>query len=205
MNIPFRMDRARSGMIVGRVDLEDLASLSEPKRLIDGSMIVSGRAARTGDLKYPWGNERRDSAELESIARQLQDQALLVGHPEKLMRYGGSMPIAGRVRRADVRGNHAIVELHLNATGQNALADGRDELSLGYETKIVYRNNVAWQTETRVDHLAMVHVSRCGPSCGIRVDCDGDHSCACDDIEEKFEAPIEARVASLLGIMRSRK
>lgn len=191
----FRLDRGLPGQQVVRIDLR-LSPLETPRILADGSMIAYGRAARTGDHEYPWGIERRDEAELSSIVSQLNYAPILVGHPDKLLRYGGTMPNAGQVLRASMREDHAYVEMRLNGTGINALKSGRDELSLGYETTVVNGR----QTLTRVDHLAMIHAARCGASCEIRVDCGGDLGCGCKI--EKTPASLQMQVINQLGAIR---
>lgn len=177
-----------------RIDFAD-GPLERPRRLPDGSAIYSGRAARTGDHKYPWGVERRDHDELTSIVRQLPGKPVVVNHPQVLLSRGGVASIVGRVVRAEVRGDHAVVDVHLTYLGIEALKAGTRELSLGYETTPVDGR----QTRTRVDHLALVRAARCGATCEVRVDCTG--GCTCQPTEPPAPAP-EARVSNLMSAMR---
>jgi hypothetical protein len=176
-----------------RFDFAD--SLDRPRILPDGSAIVHGRAARTGDHEYRWGTERRDLDELESIVRQLPGKPVTVDHPHTMLSKGGKASVVGAVKRASVRNDrgdrqtgdnlefvHAEVELRVSSFGLSVMRAGRRELSLGYETSPVNGR----QTETRVDHLALVHAGRCGATCSIRTDCAGDE-CGCAIPEPAIE------------------
>lgn len=157
-----------------RFDFSD--SLGAPRYLSDGSALIKGRAARTGDHHYSWGVERRDQAELESVIRQLPGKPVTIDHPATMISNGGQAPIGGSVKGAALRNDHAEVELHLSQAGLSAMRAGRRELSLGYETDAVGGR----QTNTRVDHLALVRSGRCGPSCSVRTDCSGESACGCE-------------------------
>lgn len=176
-----------------RIDLSD--ALERPRFLPDGTAILSGRAARIGDHEYSWGTERRDIDELQSIARQLPGRPLTVGHPPTMLRKGGRAPTAGSVKRADVRGDHAEVDMHVNETGLLAMRQGQKYLSLGYEAEVV----AGRQTQTRVDHLALVSAARCGVSCSIRTDCSGG-GCGCH-VEIEIQPAPEVRVLHYLTAM----
>lgn len=180
--------------LVIRMDRASL--LASPRVQSDGSVIYTGRVARTGDHPYPWGVERRDESELRSIVNQLPGTPVLASHPANggvLMRgaYGRKV---GTVLSARVDGIHAVAELHLDPAGVALVRAGYEELSLGYLTKAVRGN----QTNTRVDHTALVLAGRCGPSCSIRVDCGGDEcGCGC-------QPSPEMRVMFQAGALRLR-
>lgn len=154
-----------------RFDLAD-GGLAKPRRQPDGAVIYTGRVARTGSHVYPWGTERRDAQELSFIVNQLVGTPITVMHPSKLLSWGGQARIVGEILSARIDGEHAVAELYIRPGGVALIEAGIRELSLGYATKAVNGNH----TNTRVDHLALVTVSRCGESCSVRV----DHSFCCD-------------------------
>jgi hypothetical protein len=135
------------------------SSLARPR--VEGDRtIYAGRAGRTGPHEYPWGTEHRDAAELARIVEQLSGGAI----PVRLAHAG---PTVGRVRRSWLDGDHAAVEIELDAAGRQAIDAGVKELSLGYRVVIDSAN---FQRETDVHELAIVDAARCGASCSIRSD-----------------------------------
>ena len=163
-----------------RLDLAD-GSLEQPERQDDGAVIYTGRVARTGAHQYPWGMERRDAEELQGIVRQLPGILVTAMHPPKLLAHGGKARLIGTIlsarydrasRHTDV--DHAVARMHVKPEGVALIQAGIRELSLGYETKAIQGRH----TNTRIDHLALVMLSRCGDSCAVRSDCAGD-TCQC--------------------------
>jgi hypothetical protein len=147
-------------------------ALERPEIQPDGSVIYTGRVARTGVHEYPWGVERRDASELARIATQLPGLPITAGHPRdgKLLVNGGQAERVGKILDAHVRGDHVVARMHLTSDGAAYVRAGMKELSLGYGTKPVN----GWQTDTRSDHAALVFEGRCGASCSLRTDCKGD-------------------------------
>lgn len=143
-----------------------------------GTRIFRAPFARTGDHKYgpgergslPPGIERRDRAELERIVAQVnaEPRPVTIRHPNGLIRDGAKPTLAGKAQRAWLEGELAYAELHLDDAGIEALEGGLREISLGYSTA---PDENGFQRDSRVDHMALVFASRCGPTCSIRVDC----------------------------------
>lgn len=163
--------------------------LEAPTQMPDGSMVYHARVARTGVHHYPWGIERRDADELGRIIPQLPNIPVTVFHPTKLLHMGGQARIVGKILDARVDGDHAYAKLRITPEGVMHVRAGIKELSLGYRTNAVNGR----QTETRIDHVALVTNSRCGPSCSLRADCQG----ACG---QGYSLPLQ--VANQLGAMR---
>lgn len=159
-------------------------SLAKPEHRADGSVVFTGRIARTGAHSYPWGVERRDSSELLSIVEQLPGTKITAMHPQLLLKNGGQARIVGTVLTARVDTlegeTFAIGRLHLLPEGVSLVKAGIRELSLGYETKVTN----GFQTATRVDHVAIVVAARCGTACvvradsAVRLDCGNHCDCA---------------------------
>lgn len=144
-------------------------ALDAPQPQPDGSVIFTGRVARTGAHEYSWGVERRDATELARIASQLPGLPVTAGHPTngRLLSTGGHATAVGKILDARVDGDHVVARMHLDRTGAAYVRAGMKQLSLGYGTKPVN----GWQTETRSDHAALVFEGRCGESCSLRTDC----------------------------------
>lgn len=150
----------------------------------EGKRVFVAPIARTGEHPYgkgergpgsPAGVERRDRAELERIVKQINadGKPITVRHPRGLIEDGAKPEYGGKAARAWMEGELAWAELHLDDAGIAALNVGMRELSLGYST---HPDDKGFQRDTKVDHLAMVFASRCGPTCTIRADHSG---CSC--------------------------
>ncbi len=152
-------------------------ALESPEPQADGSVIYTGRVARTGAHDYAWGVERRSDAELARIADQLAGLPITSEHPSdgRLLREGGRADVVGQILDARVEGAHVVARMRVNATGAAYVRAGQKELSLGSSVKPV----AGWQTDTRADHVALVFAGRCGASCAIRTDCAGACACGC--------------------------
>lgn len=138
-----------------------------PPRRAGSAMIYTGRVGRTGPLKYPWGVERRDDRELQSIIPQLAGKPITWLHPAGTIRGGAEAKVVGRIVRGWIDGDFAAAELRIDdAKARRGIAEGTRELSLGYTVDIVG----GFQRNTEIDHLAIVPVARCGPACVIRAD-----------------------------------
>lgn len=178
-------------MLAVRLDRGDLAlgtrfdrgALARPIRQTNGGVIYQGRVARTGDHSYPWGIERRDSAELSRISGQLAGIPVVASHPVVLLKDGGEAKTIGAVMRSWIDGMFAVVEMRIDADGVQEIKSGRSELSLGYQVEVDDRGN---QSLTRVDHVALTSDSRCGPNCSIRSDgTQTDDACGCKNADSK--------------------
>ncbi len=145
-------------------------SLARPVRRANGTVIYTGRVARTGVHKYPWGTARRDTAELAHLVSQMPGIPVTITHPRGMFATGTS-PQVGRVDTAwlekggdvDFAVAQIIVE---DMSADNRIRSGNRELSLGYRTDIIK----GWDRNGRVDHLAFVGAARCGAECAIRLD-----------------------------------
>ena len=164
--------------------------------------IVEGRVARVhrrGDaLKYPWGEETRDEAELARIVAQLVGKPLVLGHPDPAPENGHGMVsdgakahVVGVVVSARIDGDYAVAKFMITSDDAlEAIAAGIKDLSMGYICKSDEQGN---QFETRVDHIAVVRRGRCrsnsnGAACEFMADSAGyAMSCTCQ-VEEKADA-----------------
>lgn len=146
------------------------------------SLVVEGHAAREhrpGDpLRYAHGDEFRDASELRRIVDKLPGTPVTMGHPSGLIRDGAKAHVVGRVDAAWVDGEHAAVRMTLDGV------DGLDakELSLGYACGI---RADRFQSDTEIDHLAIVEKARCGATCSLRTDARLD--CTCSQIDRLNE------------------
>lgn len=155
----------------------DLATDLPPPRVTAEGIVYTGRAARTGEHRYPWGIERRDAAELARVVEQLVGKPVILRHPPAGERLADDAPRAGRVLSARVDGEHALVEvLVTDMAVVLEVAGGVRELSLGYDVRV---DAEGYHRDTVIDHLALVEQARCGASCAIRTDCAGPSACAC--------------------------
>ena len=162
--------------------------LSSPEIQPDGSVIFSGRIARTGDHIYSWGVEYRDAAELSRIVTQLAGVPVTASHPVSLISSGGKADQVGKVVSARIDGDHIIGRLQLNNIGASLVRAGIKQISLGYATIPVNGK----QTNTRADHVALVMTGRCGPTCEVRA----DHCCG------ESHSSLGVQVVNQLGAMR---
>lgn len=127
--------------------------------------------------------EYRDAAELARLAGRLPGKPLIVLHPKnkKNLKRGGVAKIVGRIARARVDGDHVVVGVKFtHPDADRAVANGIRELSLGYDAKL---DQAGFQHEIDPDHLALVPIARCGPTCELRVDAEddaeGEAQCQC--------------------------
>jgi len=152
----------------------DRGGITSPTPKADGTVIYSGRAARTGDHEYPWGTERRDADELRRITNQLKGAPVVTPHPTGLIREGAPANVVGEVTDAWVDGDHVSISFRVDAAGDEAIKSGANQLSLGYQ---VESGRGEPHRGTTVDHVALVPFARCGPTCSIRT----DNQCPCDN------------------------
>jgi hypothetical protein len=179
----------------GRTDRGSL--LARPVETSYGT-IFEGRAARSGRHEYPNGPEYRDLAELQRIVKQLPGAPLTLRHPVGMIADGAEAEIIGRVLRASIERvageDHAAVQvLVTGGAGLDAIRRGTVELSLGYEVDMVGNH----QSNTKVDHLAVVEVARCGTTCSLRTDASKEtpmnEHLRLDAAAAKFgEAPVDS-------------
>jgi hypothetical protein len=164
----------------------DRGVLSRPKRRA-GSLVVEGHAARVhrpGDpLRYAHGDEFRDLAELRRIVDALIGVPVTLGHPNGLIGEGAPARVVGRVDAAWLDGEHAAVRMTINDADVAARVEaGTKELSLGY---LCGARADGYQTDTEIDHLAIVDKARCGAMCSLRTDArlDCSETCGCTQID----------------------
>lgn len=155
---------------------------------------VAGRVHAPGDaLWYETGEEHRDASELAGIARQLGAGVPVTWtHPRGMPAAQHGAVIVGWTIGARVDGDHVVAQLRID--DQQALPlirGGTKSLSLGYETDIIVRNGLKYQTQIRIDHLAIVPDARCGSACAMRADQlpRRDKMCSCSDNPERTDAP----------------
>jgi len=137
---------------------------------MSGSVVYTGRVARTGIHHYPWGIARRDADELKNLSIQLPGKPVVVLHPSKKLGgkfKGGDRKQVGRIDSSWIDGDFAVARIVVeDEAAIHEITRGVRELSLGYNTDIVD----GWDRNGRVDHLAFVPAARCGPECSIRLD-----------------------------------
>jgi hypothetical protein len=150
-------------------------TLSELAAPLSG-YLFEGRVARIhtpGDgLRYSWGEEHRDSEELDRIVAQLVGKPVAAppdaayGHPIDLIRVGAPHKITGKIVGARRDGDHAVAWIFITDpdTIKAIREDGIDELSLGYGCRADASGK---QFGTIVDHLAVVPRARCGATCAL--------------------------------------
>lgn len=146
---------------------QDRGALASPRH-VGNAIIFEGYVARTGAHEYPERNtvEHRDAAELARIVDRLTGTPVTLGHPGGLV--SARTRIVGRVERAWLDGEYAAAAIRItDADAINAIGDGTKELSLGYVVDLDDGGN---QTNTEVDHLALVDIARCGSACALRTD-----------------------------------
>lgn len=160
----------------------DRGPLKRPTRS-GKTFVVEGHAARVhkpGDpLRYAHGDEYRDAAELQRLVDQLPGTPVTLGHPNGLIGSGAKARIVGRIDAAWVDGEHAAVRMSItDASAADAVERGTKELSLGYACGL---RADGFQTDTEVDHTAIVDKARCGATCSLRTDerMDCARECAC--------------------------
>lgn len=152
--------------------------------------VFEGRAAKvhiTDTLRYPWGEERRDMAELQRIAEQLPGKPLTLLHPDDLIMRGAKARVVGRVESARIDGEYVIATFRVtDPEALEEIAAGVTDLSLGY---LSHTDDEGYQRSIVVDHLAIVPRGRC-KTCALRADDQGRMDCGCAD-----EAPTIVPVA----------
>lgn len=161
--------------------------------------IFEGRVARIhkpGDaLKYPWGEEHRDAAELAEVVRQLPGTKVTLSHPSGLLSDGVPARVIGKVISARVDGDYAVATMEIaDPAAVQVIKDGIQQLSLGYTCN---KDSAGYQRQTRVDHLAVVPAARCGASCSLRADCAdgacGCSSCSVANADDNADAKLNAK------------
>lgn len=148
-------------------------------------LVVEGYAARVhtpGDpLRYAHGDEYRDAAELQALAKQLSGLPVTLGHPPGLLRSGAKGKIVGRIDAAWLDGDRIGVRLSItDVTAAHEIEAGTKELSLGYATRV---DAAGYQRDSEADHCAIVPAARCGDACSLRTDdvrLDCSATCACN-------------------------
>jgi hypothetical protein len=177
----------------------DAGELARPIKRLGRGTLFTGRAARVGVMRYPWGIERRDADELDNVISQLTGKPVLINHPPLpgLLSQGATGNVVGVVERAWRQDDHAVVEMFINdPLAVPKIRSDYDQLSLGYALAEA-RPKGGLHRGTRVDHLALVPSSRCGPSCSVRLDC----SCGCQVVT----STSERRAALAVNILRARR
>ncbi len=155
------------------------ASLKPPAVAL-GATVYEGVAARVhgpGDgLKYKWGTEYRDLAELQRMALELNGKPVVVLHPGNATNtVEKGTRVVGRVLEARVDSGELVVKFRVDDDlGNQAIKVGIQELSVGYWAHADASTDF-YQRGTEVDHLAIVEFARCGAACSIRTDCS-DHA-----------------------------
>ncbi len=141
--------------------------------------VYEGRVARVhkdGDaLVYGEGDkvrhEYRDAAELRRVAGQLAGKPLTLLHPDGLIRDGATPHVVGKILDGRLDADTAVASFMVtDPAGKAAIDGGVHELSMGYACNTDADGN---QSDTYVDHVALVPRARCGPSCSLRADCAG--------------------------------
>lgn len=147
-----------------------VTGLARPVHRGNGTVVYTGRVARTGTHKYLWGEARRDRQELAHLVSQMPGIPVTLQHPKGMFATGTS-PQIGRVDTAwlekggDV--DYAVARIVVDdMEADQSIRHGNRELSLGYRTDIID----GWDRNGRVDHLAFVGAARCGAECAIRLD-----------------------------------
>lgn len=145
--------------------------------------VYEGRVGRIqppdDPLRYDDHVEYRDSAGLQEICDQLQTpRPFTLLHPPGLISRGTQADIIGQVIGARIDGDYVIARILVSdPRGVLAINDGIHELSLGYLSAL--RDGI-WQTNIKIDHLALVPLARCGSTCSLRADCAGaSATCPC--------------------------
>lgn len=170
----------------------------EPARLAAprDARVFEGRAARVhrpGDpLKYRWGEEYRDLAELERMRSLVVGKPMTLLHPDGspenkhgMITAGAEGHVAGQVLSARVDGDWLVIEFLVDDDeALRAIADGMIELSVQYACR---SDASKYQRGTIVDSVGIVPRGRCGGTCALRADCSdansledrADQSCTC--------------------------
>lgn len=157
--------------------------------------IFEGRVARThpeGDpLRYSHGDEYRDAIGLKEICDEMQTpKPFTLLHPDGLISKGSKADIIGTVLNARIDGDYVVCQILVtDPRGIKAIADGMHELSLGYTS--ILRDG-KWQSTIKIDHLSLIPMARCGPSCALRADCAGDPTtvCPCNNRAISYNAEV---------------
>ena len=166
----------------------DRGELARPIRPSNGALTVEGRIARTGPLAYGAGVENRDERGLAEIARTAIGRPVTLGHPTGLTREGAKAAVVGRIESTRIEAGHVVATMRID--DPTAIA-GAEELSIGYSTEL---DAAGYQRQIEVDHVALVPVGRCGPSCRVRVDackCGGTCAGQRDDYAARHAAAKE--------------
>lgn len=168
------------------------AGVLQAPRQVGNSTVYSGRVARDGGMTYldtsgrPYV-ETRDADELRRIVDQLVGKPVVLDHPPEgeMMATGSRQKVIGRVVNAyfeDGAPAYAVADVEVtDADARQAIADGQRQLSLGYSVDL----DGTRQTNTNVDHVALVRHARCGASCALRTDCGGASGCRCSSCLDK--------------------
>lgn len=180
----------------------DRGELARPVRRPDGAVVLEGRIARTGPLSYGTTVERRDERGLAEVARTAIGRPVTLSHPAGLVRDGVKAHVVGRIESTRIEADHVIATMRID--DPTAIA-GAEELSIGYSAEV---DGDGFQRQIVVDHVALVPVGRCGPSCRVQVDsatckCGGTCvPCRGDDYQRRLaarRAEIEARIDAVVA------
>jgi hypothetical protein len=140
--------------------------------------VYEGRVARIhgdGDpltypqFAHPHNEQYRDQAGLEEFNKEFQtSRPFTFYHPDDLIVAGGTPDIVGKTIGSRIEGNHVVVQILVtDQRAMDAIDSGMIELSVGYRSVL---NDKRRQSQIQVDHLALVPMARCGPSCALQTD-----------------------------------
>jgi hypothetical protein len=168
---------------VADVQQDRAGKLASPQAV----MRYQGRVARVhsdGDpLEYPHfppprNKQYRDAAGLREIANQLRvARPLTLLHPEDLISRGAQADVVGFILGDQIADDHSVPWIYItDPRGEQAIKDGIRELSLGYTSR---QDGKGRQRGIEIDHCALVPQARCGSSCAVGMDCEGETGCPC--------------------------
>jgi hypothetical protein len=176
-------------MRANRVERFDLASSSVTA---EGFLRVEGKLARTGLQEYTRDGkpfvEARFADDVRASLPGFAQAPLTKEHPPDMVTPETARQYAvGAVGDARMVGQHVVAPITVWAADAiTAIRAGKQQISVGYTCTLVEEPGVmdgqkydAKQTDIRVNHVALVDVARCGPSCSVKLDSAGNSACAC--------------------------
>lgn len=169
----------------------------------EGYLIVPARLARTGIQTYYAGElgvidrkptdkinvyrDEKDVFDPKSMA-SFENKPLTIEHPEDFVTADNWQEQAvGFVRNVRRDGNYLAADVIVTSKKAiKLIEDGKVELSNGYSADYVWEDGTyadqeyhAKQQNIRGNHIAIVSVARCGPSCRV-ADSQSDEDCSCN-------------------------